>query len=63
MVSAPLDIVPVCRDPDDNHVIATALAAATDCIVTGDRDLLALRRHETVRIVTVRAFLDELAVD
>ena len=28
------------RDPDDDHVIATALALNADVIVTGDKDLL-----------------------
>lgn len=37
-------IVPevVARDPDDNHVIAAALAAKADAIVSGDDDLLSL---------------------
>ena len=29
-------IEPVCRDPDDDHVLAAALAAKADVIVTGD---------------------------
>src|SRR5438876_2119229 len=27
---------PVCRDPDDDTILATAEAGAVDCIVTGD---------------------------
>jgi uncharacterized protein len=30
------------RDPDDNHVVAAALAVQADAIVSGDDDLLAL---------------------
>jgi len=35
-------IEPVCRDPDDDHVIAATLAVKAAMIVTGDKDLLVL---------------------
>lgn len=53
-------IEPVCRDPDDDHVIAAALAATADCIISGDRDLLDLGSHQGVRMLTVREALDAL---
>ena len=53
-------IEPVCRDPDDDHVIAAALAATADCIISGDRDLLELSSHQGVRMLTVREALDAL---
>ena len=34
--------VPVCRDPDDDVVLGTAVAAGAAFIVTGDDDLLVL---------------------
>ncbi len=46
----------VCRDPDDDWVLATAVAGASRCIVTGDKDLLTLGGYEGVRILEPRAF-------
>jgi len=44
LAAPPPDIGPVCRDPNDDHVIATAVAVNAEVIVTGDKDLLALSR-------------------
>ena len=51
----------VCRDPDDDHVIAAALDATADCIITGDRDLLELGSYQGVSMRTVREMLDALS--
>jgi uncharacterized protein len=41
----------VCRDPDDDHVLGTAIAAHADLIVTGDQDLLVLREYCGIPII------------
>jgi len=41
----------VSRDPDDDLVLATALAAEASFIVTGDRDLLTLGTFRDIRIL------------
>ncbi len=46
----------VCRDADDDVVLATAIAGRCDAIVTGDRDLLDLGSYRDVAIVSPRAF-------
>ena len=46
----------VCRDPDDDHVLACARAVEADYLVSGDADLLILERFEKTRIVTPRDF-------
>jgi putative PIN family toxin of toxin-antitoxin system len=50
----------ICRDPDDDVVLATAIAANANLIVTGDRDLLVLEAYEGINIVSPRRFLEWL---
>jgi putative PIN family toxin of toxin-antitoxin system len=42
---------PVCRDRDDDQVLAAALDGRCDCIVTGDKDLLVLGTFSGIPIV------------
>ena len=48
------------RDPDDDHVIACAIAAKADMIVSGDDDLLVLKQVDGIRIRRVAEALGEL---
>jgi putative PIN family toxin of toxin-antitoxin system len=47
----PLPVTPTSRDPDDDAVLACALAATADLIVTRDNDLLTLGTFRHIRIV------------
>lgn len=46
----------VCRDPDDDAILACALEARADYLVTGDVDLLQLKVFKGIRILTPRDF-------
>jgi uncharacterized protein len=49
----PLSTPPVvAADADDDHVIAAAVAAQADLLVSGDGDLLTIGTHHGIRIVT-----------
>jgi putative PIN family toxin of toxin-antitoxin system len=50
----------VLADPDDDHVIACAVAAKADLIVSGDSHLLALKKHQNIPILRVTDALDKL---
>ncbi len=51
-------------DPDDDVILACAVAAAVQIVVSGDRrHLLPVGEHQGVRIVTPQALLAELAMD
>jgi len=51
-----LKIKGVCRDPDDDNILACALAAKAEYLVTGDADLLVMKRYQGIRIITPRDF-------
>ena len=49
-----------CRDPNDIHVLGAAITAGAEIIVTGDKDLLALDRYQSISILSPRAFWEYL---
>lgn len=46
----------VCRDPDDDCILATAIAGRCHCLISGDQDLLVVGEHAGIRIVAPSAF-------
>jgi len=46
----------ICRDADDDNVLAAALAGKAKCIVTGDKDLLSLKNYRGIRILSPTGF-------
>jgi len=48
-------------DPADEKVLACAVDAEADVIVSGDSHLLALGEHQGILILTAREFLERLA--
>ena len=48
----------ISRDPDDDHILAAAIGAECELIITGDNDLLVLLQYEGISIVTPREFFD-----
>ncbi len=59
IVAAPLAI-PVCRDPDDDAVLACAVSGRADCIVSGDTDLLVLGSYQNIPIVNAADALQRI---
>jgi predicted nucleic acid-binding protein len=57
----PAVVAPVIRaDPDDDHVLACALAAKADLIVSGDSHLLNLKTYQGIPIVGAAQALTHL---
>lgn len=47
----------VCRDPKDNMYPELAISASAACIITGDKDLLALDPFGKIRILPAAGFI------
>jgi len=60
LVPDPPDPAPIARDPNDDYLIALAVAARADMLVSGDRDLTDLA-EPPVPVLTPRAFLDRFS--
>jgi putative PIN family toxin of toxin-antitoxin system len=63
IVEGPTIPVPAAlRDPEDVHILACALGAGADGIVTGDHDLLAMGTFEGIPVLNVRQALEKLGI-
>ena len=60
VIDPPALAKPVCRDPDDDAVLALTIAAQADLIVSGDHDLLSLTRFEGIPILTPAQALERV---
>lgn len=53
----------VLRDPDDEKYLQAASVCQADYLVSGDRDLLSLKKYGTTRIVSPKEFVEVLQKD
>jgi len=53
---------PVCRDSEDDTILATAVTGVCARIITGDKDLLALQRFNNVAILSPADFAQQEGV-
>jgi putative PIN family toxin of toxin-antitoxin system len=57
-VVEPPFVHPRLRDPKDNFICSLAIKSRASYLVTGDKDLLVLKRVQKTRILTARGFLE-----
>ncbi len=57
----PQDVPPdACRDPKDRMIFGLIASGRIEAVITGDKDLLVLDRHESARMLSPRAFWDSV---
>ena len=47
---------PICRDPDDDHILASAISGNVDCLISGDEDILVLKEFQEIPILKPNDF-------
>lgn len=52
--------VNICRDPNDNFLLALAIDGKADYLITGDSDLLVIKKIDKTDIVTMAEYISTL---
>jgi putative PIN family toxin of toxin-antitoxin system len=55
-------MVVICRDPKDNFLLALAKDGKADILLTGDKDLLELKKFGKTKIKSITGFLEEIKI-
>jgi uncharacterized protein len=63
IVPAPPPLGRIVRDPDDDLIIACAVAGGADYLVSRDQDILTLGAYEDIQMVSPERFLNVLRRD
>lgn len=53
--------VRICRDEKDNFLLNLSIDSKADFLITGDKDLLILKKIEKTKIVTFQNFLEHIS--
>ena len=56
----PRQILDILNDKDDNRVLEAAVEGRCNYIVTGDKELLELKKYKSIKIISSKDFLDIL---
>ena len=56
LVVHPTKLIRVVRDDDDNRVLEAAVAGKCEYVITGDEDLLSLKKYKNIKILTPTEF-------
>lgn len=59
----PRKSIRICRDETDNQVLEAAAAGKCDYLITGDKDLLVLKKYRSIRILTPSEFVGLLGIN
>lgn len=46
----------LCRDPKDNFLLGLSEISKADYLITGDNDLLILKKYKKTEIITIKEF-------
>jgi len=55
-------MIKICRDPKDNFLLALAKDGKADILLTGDKDLLEIKKFGKTKIKTITSFLEEIKI-
>jgi putative PIN family toxin of toxin-antitoxin system len=63
LITMVAEVIGVATHPEDDWILAAAVSADADYLVSGDIQLQRLGKFESVQILTLRAFLDLLEAE